>query len=298
MRVLFYTPEGPVAKAGLADVAVPAGRSVAVAVNDYVLRRPVLAAEVSATRGRVVAWKHELRHDPAGSGGSLSLGAAAAAPDWYFPDGALGPGYDERISVLNPSDREAIVTITLSSSERVVQPPELVELSLPPLTSREIALRRSVPQPGSAIAVGAVVRSINGVEVVAGRTVAYLERARRGLAAETGAARSARLWRLGPVVGRPERDTVVILNPGHRGASIRIALLNPGGAPLAPRSLQDIRVPAGRAVRVAVERWTGGGPAAAEVEATGSVVAERFAYSSRDEDAAAAMGMALRSPDG
>jgi hypothetical protein len=74
--------------------------------------------------------------------------------------------------------------------------------------------------------------------------------------------------------------------------------LNPKREPLAPRSLQDIRVPAGRAVRVAVERWTRGGPVAAEVEATGAVVVERFAYSSRDEDAAAAMGMALRSPEG
>jgi hypothetical protein len=298
VRVVFYTPRGPMAKAGLADVAVPAGRSIEVAINDYVLRQPVLAAEVSATRGRVVAWKHELRDDPAGSGGSLSLGAPAAAPDWYFPDGALGPGYDERIFVLNPSDREAIVTITLASSDRVVQPPDLVELSLPPLTSREVPLRRSVPQPRRAVAVGAVVRSINGVEVVAERTVRYLDRDAPGVAAGTGAARSTQLGRLGPAVARAARDAVVILNPGRRTSTVRIALLGASGAALSPRSLQAVRVPAGRAVRVPVQRWTREAPMAAQVEATGAVVVERSAYSTRDSDAAAAMGMALTSPDG
>jgi hypothetical protein len=292
VRVVFYTPKGPVAKAGLADVAVPAGRSVQVAVNDYVLRQPLLAAEVLTKRGRVVAWKQQLREEPAGSGGFLTLGAAATAPAWYFPDGVLGTDFDERIFLLNPADREAIVTITLAATDRVVQPPDLVELSLPPLTALEVALRRSAPVPSTPVTVGAVVRSINGVEVVAERTVRYLDRAEPGVAAGTGATRAARLWRLGPAATRPERDAAVILNPGRRAATVRIALLRRTGAALRPDSLQDVRVPAGRSVQLAVERWTRGSPMAVEVEADRAVVAERSAYSAREGDAASAMGMA------
>jgi hypothetical protein len=270
---------------------------VQVAINDYVLRQPLLAAEVLAKRGRVVAWKQQLREDPAGSGGSLTLGAQAAASAWYFPDGALGADFDERIFILNPTEREAIVTVTLAAADRVVQPPDLVELSLPPLTAREVPLRRSAPIPRRPIPVGAVVRSINGVEVVAERTVRYLARAESGIAAGTGATRSARLWRLGPAVERASRDAAVILNPGSRPATVRITLLRPTGAPLRPDSLQAVGVPAGRAVRLAIERWTGGTPMAVEVEADRAVVAERSAYSAREADAAAAMGMAAPALD-
>jgi hypothetical protein len=297
VRVVFYTSKGPVAKAGLADVAVPAGGAVQVAVNDYVLRQPLLAAEVLAKRGRVVAWKHQLREDSVVPGGSLTLGAAAAAPAWYFPDGALGPGFDERIFVLNPSEREAVVTVTLAGADRVVQPPDLVELSLPPLTALEVPLRRMAPIPRRPIPVGAVLRSINGVEVVAERTVANLDRAEGGVAAETGAPRSARRWRLGPAVEHAARDATVILNPGSRPATVRITMLRSEGAPVRPRSLQGVRVPAGRARRLRIERWTGGRPLAVEVAADRAVVAERSAYSAREADAAAAMGVAAPALD-
>lgn len=289
VRIVFFTPRGPTAKAGLADVAVPAGRSVAVAVNDYILRQPVLGAEVATRRGRVVAWREQLSRDPF-SGAVLALGARRPAANWYFPDGALGEAYDERIALLNPSGREALVTVTLASSDRVVQPPELVELSLPPGTARELALRSAVPPPRRGVAVGAVVRSVNGVELVAERTVAYEG---QGLAAEVGATRRDRAWHLGPAARRPGRDAVVVLNPGTRDARVRVLLLRAGAPPLAPPALSGVEVRAGLCVRLPVDRWTQGAPMGAAVTSDTAIVAERSSYSREGSDPAASMGTPL-----
>mgnify|MGYP006182164531 CR=1 FL=1 len=57
VTVEFFTPTGKTTKANLAEVAVPAGESKFIAVNDYILRQPVLGASVTARRGRIVAWR-------------------------------------------------------------------------------------------------------------------------------------------------------------------------------------------------------------------------------------------------
>jgi hypothetical protein len=292
VRIIFYTPHGPKAKAGLADLAVPAGRAIEVAVNDYVLRQPLLATEIQAKRGRVVAWRQELRENPV-EGASLSLGAPAPAASWFLPDGVVGRAYATQVAILNPSAQEAIVTVAFASPERVIQPPELVETSLPPGTARAFALRSLLPVPRKPISLGTVVRSVNGVEVVVERVVRYATEDEEGIAAEVGVSASARRWELGPAARRPERDAVAVLNAGRRDARVTAVLLQRADEPIAPRALRGVVVPAGLAVRLPVARWTQGEPMAVLVSSDEPVVVERSAYSRAGADPAAARGLPL-----
>ena len=289
-RVVFYTPEGLVAKANLADVAVPAGRSVEVAVNDFVLREPLLSAAVRVTRGRVVAWRAELDDGDRGSGAHMSLGAPAASREWYFPAGVLGPGYDERITLTNPSPDEAVVTITLANDRRVVQPPELVELAVAPESSRVVALADIGGAPRRAHDVSAWVTSANAVPVIAERTVRAAVARRAGVASEVGATQPARRWLVGPAALRPSRDAVAVMNPGADDASVTVTLLRARGGALRPRALRGIEVPAGLRATISLQRWTRGEALGASVAADRGVVAERWSYSGGDSDLVALMG--------
>ncbi|CAN5549519.1 hypothetical protein BH24ACT26_BH24ACT26_07540 [soil metagenome] len=293
-RVLFYTPLGVEAKANLADVAVPAGASVEVAVNEFVLRRPLLSAAVIVTRGRVVAWAELFRAGERQRGAEMTLGAASASDIWYFPAGAVGEGYAERITLLNPSAEEASVTITLATETRVLQPPRLVELTLPPESSRAVALDELVQPPRQPQSVSAWVTSTTGVPIVAERTLRLVGAGRRGLSSEIGVTGAARRWLLGPAVLQPATDAVHVMNPGTQDASVTLTLIRPDAPSLAPRALADIEVPAGLRVTVRLDRWTRGETVGAVLVSDREVMAERTARSAPGADIAALMGTAVR----
>ena len=106
VRITLFTQVSDIVKSGLSDVAVPAGGSQEVRLNRVVVPRSLLGAEVSAVRGRVVAWKSVVSRPREGARGlSFSLGATEGASRWFFAHGLIGPGVGESISVLNPSDR-------------------------------------------------------------------------------------------------------------------------------------------------------------------------------------------------
>ena len=294
LRVVFHTTEGASAKASLADVAVPPGLSVELAANDFVLRENLLATSVLVTRGRVVAWRELLPAKGRGSGMQMTLGAPAPAKTWYFPYGRVGRGYDERIAVLNPTPQEAVVTITLATDERVRQPPRLVELAIPPHSSRRVSLADDAAGPKEPIEVGAWVTAVNGVPVVAERTVASSRADLEGITAEVGVAGGARRWALGPAVARPTEDSVELLNPGHGDASVTLTLVTNDEEPLAPSALAGIEVPAGLRISVDIARWTAAETFGVVVAADRSVIAERWSYGRRSSDAAAVMGVPIR----
>ena len=291
LRVVFHTPEGAIAKAALADVAVPAGRTVEVAANDFVLRESLLATSVLVTRGRVVAWRVLLPQARDGSGVQMSLGAPAASTDWYFPFGSLGPDSEESIALVNPGLEESVVSVTLATDAAVQQPRGLVELSVPPESARRLRLGRLMREPRRETAVSASVTSVNGVEVVAERTVVSRVEGAEGITSEVGATRAASSWVLPPPVGRSGTDSVELMNPGSEDADVTLALLREGRLPLRPRALARIEVPAGLRTSVEIGRWSSDDVLAVSVDADVPVVAERWARANRPRDAAAALGV-------
>lgn len=294
VRIVFHSAGGARAKAGLNDVAVPAGEFTVVAANEYILRHEVLGATIRAQRGRVVAWRVQYAEpDNRPRGDVYTLGATAPALTWYFPDGGAGEGIEERIAIANPGEDEAVVTVSLRAAQRALQPPELAELAIPAGSSQLIELAEVLQgRDARAGGLSAVVRSTNGVPVVAERTVIYSGEL-SGAAAEIGATRPAQTWALGPASFDPDADLVAVMNAGEQPVRFSIALVRPGGAPLEPSELQDLALPAGGRIKLPVGRWTSGRPMLALLRADGPVVAERFAYSEQARDVAALMGIPL-----
>lgn len=295
IAVTLFTPGGRKAKANLSDVAVPARSSVGLAVNDYILRQGVLGASVVARRGRIVVWRSLMaKPDGLPHGTQLSLASQRTSTDWFFPDGGVGPGYEERITVLNPAQEEAVLTISLVAGKEVIQPPKLVEVTVPPGTARAFWLPNLVGGTDARIGgAGAVVRSINGTGVVAERTVWYDTGDAQGVASEVGAPEAARDWWVPPASLTPTTDSIVLLNPTTRRATVSIRLLRTSGASVVPRALQGVVVPSYARVRLPVAALTGGAAVAAIVTSDTPVVAERSAYSSAAGDVSSVIGVPL-----
>ena len=293
VRLGFYTPEGLETKTSLSDVAVPAGSWRSVPINEVIRTEPSVAVDIKADRGRVVAWREMFSNPKEGpSGVQLTLGARSVATRWYFPDGAVGEGSSERISILNPSRRQAVVEITLATSEETIQPPDLREIAIPGRSSASFPLAEARTGIREATAVSATVRATNGVGIVAERTMRYSTES-VGTTAELGAPKAAQDWLLSPASLSPTTDAIVLYNPGVRGARARIVMFDVEGEPLRLGQLQNVQVPAGRRVRLSLEELTENRPVTALVSANGPIVAERFSYSSRDGDPGAVMGLPL-----
>jgi uncharacterized protein DUF5719 len=295
-RVNLYTPKGLQAKANLTNIAVHDSSTTAIALNQYTRAQQSLAVSVEVTRGRVIAWRVlSVNADGVPGGIASSLGADVPALSWFFPSGEIGRGAAQRISVLNPSDQEATVTVSLVTSEGVVQPEKLVDLRVAAESVKTLAiddyLKAEEANLGPA---SAVVRSINGVGVVAERTLLYDREDLRGIASEVGASSPARAWALMPASTRPTGDVVTVLNPGTDATRVSITLVRAGGDPLAPADLQDVRVGGNGRLKLPVGHFTKGEPMMALVTSDEPIVVDRFAYSTIDDDIAVVMGERVR----
>lgn len=291
VRITFFDEDGAISKARLADVAVPAGETTTVRVNKFILQQKTLAAQVSALRGRVVTWKTLFSDTDLTSGVATSLGATRPMPFWYFPVGAVGPGIEEQISLLNPSDEEAIVSISLIADENIQQPPELLEMTLPRQSARDISIARHIPD-GVEGSVSAIVQSINEVDIVAERGVWYGEGAFTGVTAELGAPVPAAAWWLPPAVADPDRDSVVVLNASENPVKVDLEFQGPDG-PVTAEGVGSVNLEPGGRARIALTGLQDGANTIAILRADGLVVAERLGYSSESGDVAAVMGLPI-----
>ncbi|MGH2757482.1 MAG: DUF5719 family protein [Actinomycetota bacterium] len=294
VRVSFLTAGAEIRKPGLNDVAVPSRSAAFVRINRYVRLQRVLAARVEAERGRVVAWKVLFDRPQDGSKGvQMSLGVHRTATTWYFPEGAVVPGIDTRIAIANPDpDSEAVVTMSLSTGDRVVQPPELVEMAIPALSARVIPLEFSLPRGQRDLGgVSVIVQSTNDTGIIAERTIRYSDGTLSGSSSEIGASVTSRRWLVQPATLNPSTDTLVVMNPGGERATFDVEILRDGREPLAPRKLSDRSIRSGGRLKLGLGEWTAGDTAALLVTSSDPVVVERVSYSSIPNDVGAVMGI-------
>ena len=294
--VSLFTPDGQQGNANLSDgIAVPSGETTVIELNKFIRQERAVAAVVEANRGRVIAWRAmEDRSEERPDGFQMTLGATATSSEWYLPEGAVDGSTDMRVSLLNPTEEEAVASISLPSGKETIQPPELVEVVVPPRTMQRIALRNFVGGSDRNLGgAGVIVRTTSG-ELIAERTVYYDSDDLSGIASEVGAARTSAEWYLGPAVEKPDRDHVVLLNPGASLRTVSLSLLGETEDLTAPDGLQSLKLQPGTQLRVSLARWSQGGTYSVRVVADGDVVAERVAAD--DSDVASVMGVPLVRP--
>ena len=290
--VTFFTDAGPSTKAGLQQIAVPSGEARIIKVNDFILREPLLASSVVAERGRFIVWRSLVAQpENRPSGQQLSLGATAPSENWYLPEGGLESGIEDRLALLNPTDEEAVVTISLLTSSRVLQPPKLVDVRIGAESLRSFSLQDSVGGGDRDAGPAAVViRSTNEVGVVAERTVWYSTGDRQGVSSETGTTTLHEAM-LVPPAALSAVDSLLLLNPDRVKATVSVTLLRPRGGAVSPRQLRAVSVKGGTRKRIPLNAWSGGQPAFAYVTSDVPIAAARVAVTTSDVATSSAIGV-------
>jgi hypothetical protein len=289
----FTTDQGLEQPQGFQGLVVPPGQLVTVNLGDHLRRRHAIATTVTARSGRLVAWKTDVvtaptSHEPIlgtraatapfadpatpVAGVTVTLGAPAPATTWVWADGNSGNGVDERYVIYNPGNGTAEVTLSLELDQGVAEP---FDLSVGPEQVISVISSQQVRIPPG-VGHAAVLRSSNGVPVVAERTVAAAApSAWSGLGELPGGRLAASRWLLASAgAGRQRQGVVVIYNPG--AAPVQITLEGLSGRAQIP--LRAVMVAAGRRAVVQLAAFRPAVNESLVVSASGPVYVESDSY--------------------
>lgn len=173
LDITFDTEDGYREPEVLKGFLVPPRRLVMVDLTELVPVRQRISTQVKARSGRLVV---DAIQTLTGVDGTVTLdvtmGAPAAATSWYFAEGRADVDTLERIAVFNPSDTTAMVEVELSrpiqSQDLAIEP---FELQIEPQSYGEVVINNE-SRVALPLRHTTVVRSLNGVGVVAERVLA------------------------------------------------------------------------------------------------------------------------------
>ena len=229
----FTTDQGVEQPQEFQGLIVAPGQLLTVNLGDHLRRRQAIATTVTARSGRLVAWKTDVVDQPRSgaallgtpaasrpfadpatpvAGLTLALGTPAPATTWTWADGGSGNGADERYVIYNPGPGTAELKLAVDLDQGVAEPFDLTvgpEQVTTVVSSQEIRI-----PPG--VSHSAVLQSLNGVPVVATRTLAATTPSPfSGLGELAGGRVAAARWLLS--AGRADNlhdGWVVLYNPG------------------------------------------------------------------------------------
>jgi len=255
----------PVRPGSLSPLVLPARSSTAVKLDDFVLQAPterLVTADVSVTVGRAVAGGLVV----SGSGVRAEVAQSDPATRWVLPAGKYSG--TSTITVVNASSRRADLEVVAQGASSQKALPGVSNVSVGAGSVRAIDV-----EPSS---VGLVLRSTNGVPVVAARR---LTGTGGDVATEAGANRAGTGWMILPSESPSGGKSFLVLeNPGDRTAHVALRFLGRSG-PIQARGVDRVDVPAGRTIVVDLSVSTGKKPISVVVTAAGeSVVAASASY--------------------
>jgi hypothetical protein len=219
----------------------------------------------------------------------LTLGATEPASTWYFPDGRRGDDVETSIVVMNPSESQASVRLSLLTAGRPVVPPLLGELAIAPGAAQRLPLEQALEGQRIPDSYSLVVEST--VPVVAERAVLSTG-TDAGRSAEVGSPSTAETWVLLPVATEAAGDRLIVMNPGGESVDVTVRVNPLDGASFDAERLA-VTIPARRRVELPLARWAGSAPLSTVLTATGPVVAERSGYATGRGDLVSSMGVPL-----
>lgn len=247
---LFSTEEGQITPPKLTGVTVPGGTMLAINVGESVERRAAVSTIVRARTGRLAVGRLQAWDGTGGRRGvAVTMGAAAPGPVWYFPEGLVTDGLTERFSVFNPSATEAEVSLALALESGAAEP---LSLRVPARSRLNVVANDETRIPRG-VGHAVTIRTGNGVNVVAERTVDGVPPASRGGVTTTfGARLGARSW--ATASGGTDAFTdelIVVQNLTNRPQRVSVTALV-DGQETPPPGLMGVELPAGgrRALRI------------------------------------------------
>ncbi len=267
----FLTNSGPLAPDDLQGFVVPAHSRVTVPVQDHARRDDLVATEVSARRGRVVAEQSQTLDGTDGRTGlALSLGSPQLATHWEFANASIAAGRTQTMVIANPASVPTTATVRTRLDGGVLEPESV---NLPAQTAVSVDLGRRVP-PG----VGFSVAIESRTPVVAESLVAVQSpkaATLRGIATSIGTAHFARRWVDAPArATSSSQDSVAVLNPGRASVTFRLSVVRAGRTTVPSTTARVTLAPGKRTVidlgvlKVPTDAYV-------VVDASGPVVVER-----------------------
>ncbi|HET6793837.1 MAG TPA: DUF5719 family protein [Acidimicrobiales bacterium] len=269
----FATDAGPAAPGPFQGLFVPAGTLLTVDLGQHVVEQAHVSTTVVARVGRVVAQELQIDSRSGSAGISLALGAAHPTGRWSFADGEVGPGLTEAYRIYDPGPRDADVEVDITLDRGQIDP---FHLHLAAGTESDL-VASSEPRIPPGDAHSAVIRSLNGVGIVASRAVTATSPAPHGGAAvDYGATVAARHWVMPS--GGPYADSdqwITVYNPSPVAASLSIVPLD-GATAVGP--VQGILLAPGARTALRLSDHVDRATASVLLDSTVAVVAGRETY--------------------
>jgi hypothetical protein len=280
-----YLPTG--AAPVLRSVLVNPGSRATISVHDLVNcvgRGWPVATRVRATAPVVVERPMYFTYGAGVTGGHVALGATTVGTRWYFAEGYTGTGFDEFLTIQNPSTTATTATITYVFADGGGH--QIQSLPVPALSRQTVSVHAVV---GRHRAVSIIVESSGGVGIVAERPIyfSYTGGITGGHVA-MGVAQPAQTWWFAEgFTGPGFHQYFAILNPSQQPATVTVTYFLTGGR----QQQRTVTVAAGKRGTIAVHNAAdpgGLGPNeanAARLTSTVPVVVERplyFRYTLRD----------------
>jgi hypothetical protein len=290
----FFTNEGVEEPGDFQGLVVPAKGMLAVDLGSHLRRRRQIATSVNVRTGSLVAWKTDIvtpptkgqpvlgtkagatAPDPAApvGGVAVTLGSPSAGTEWVWPEGDSGNGFDEQYTVYNPGTATAQVSLSLGLDAGSAQP---FDLTVAPDTTSTVVSSSEGRVPAG-VGHFAAVRSLNGVPVVAERTLAVGKpSAISGLGEIPGIRTTSTAWLVGQAATAPKTSGYLVIdNPGTQPVTINVDAVSGGHSGPLP-TLAPFTIPVGHRASILINKDAPAGQALV-VRGSGPIVVERDLY--------------------
>ena len=212
----FATTEGSKVPAELQGVVVPARAVYALDIGDSVRRQDAVASLVTVRDGRVIVGRTFKK----GAAATVGIAAPQPAPAWFFPVAARTDA-PSRLTIMNPGDLDADVTVEVRTDGDPIQP-----LTASVSAGGRTELLLDSPSLTKNTAVGLVVHAAEDVPIVVERSVEAKTTRSDNLGVRVGGRKL-----VANPVGRGT-DALAIVNLGDGDAAVKVSVLDGKGVPV------------------------------------------------------------------
>lgn len=243
----FVTVDGERNPSRLQGYPIP-GRSVAV-LELGARDEPVIAAKITASRGRVVAARAQHYLGGGRLGYSLSLGAPSLSDQFYFADGERGSGITELYQVFNASAQEVVVDVRFLGLPADTAFLNDTQITVP--AGRVATLDTSTIEGLPDGRHGAVFSTFSTASIVVERVLTRPAGRRVATSVVMGMppGLASSRWSAGVVADAPLEDALVVLNVDSLATTVSVSVLGPGGLVAVP-GLDALELPAGGVITI------------------------------------------------
>ncbi|TDT17425.1 hypothetical protein BDK89_3033 [Ilumatobacter fluminis] len=200
---------------------------------------PVLAVDVEVTRGRLVVGRSQDFVGGGRSGTQVSLGSPVTREQWWFSNGASGPGIDEEYVIYNPTSQSVEVDVLFIGIETpvLVDP---IEVPARQVVTYDSSTQEGLPDGGHAVVFAT---ASSEPSIVVDRVITETDGEVRGTGVLTGAlARNGYVASTWYVPRGPEEsvsEAIVIYNVDNEPGTVTVSAVGTSG-PVPIEGLIDV----------------------------------------------------------